>query len=127
MHAYACVVRPMHALVHSGSSSPLWEVGVISIRRWGSSVENHKTHAVDPPHHTVLYRATDCQLGAAGWPYGPCDHAGRPSPPWMMDVDEVGQQHAGGGHASWSTALSKKSHSLLATLADRRRERCHHG
>ena len=115
---------PSHAC-----TGPFWQQlstlagGVISIRRWGSSVENHKTHAVDPPHHTVLYRATDCQLGAAGWPYGPCDHAGRPSPPWMMDVDEVGQQHAGGGHASWSTALSKKSHSLLATLADRREER----
>jgi len=53
--------------------------------------------------------------------------AGPPGLP-SMDMDgEVGQQ-LGRGHASWSTALSKKSHSLLA---DRRGERemssTHHG
>jgi len=77
----------------------------------------------------------------AGWlaiPYGPCDHAGQPSPrsPWMMDVDgEVGQQQQqlGGGHASCMVHCTvKKNPSLYSLLADRRgeereRERCHHG
>lgn len=115
MHAYACVVRPMHALVHSGSSSTLGG-GVISIRCWGSSVENHKTHAVDPPHHTVLYCATDCQLGAAGWPYGPCDRAGRPSRPPLHGYGwRSGPAARKGPCIMVHCTVKKKSHSLLAT------------
>jgi hypothetical protein len=121
MHMHVWSVPCMHWSILA--AAPLWEVGVISIRCWGSSVENHKTHAVDPPHHTVLYCATDCQLGAAGWPYGPCDRAGRPSRPPLHGYGWRSGPAARKGPCIMVHCTVKKNPTLYSLLADRRGER----